>query len=50
VEEAKQDGGFRWTAFGPGGRREGRAVTRDEAEKAAQRAERELSEQQTNRS
>jgi hypothetical protein len=40
--EEDPDGGFRWSAFGPDGRREGRAESRSEAEAAAQAAEQEL--------
>ncbi|MBD0281238.1 MAG: hypothetical protein ICV69_03465 [Thermoleophilaceae bacterium] len=34
--EEDPDGGFRWSAFGPTGRREGRAESRSEAGAAAQ--------------
>jgi hypothetical protein len=36
------DGGFRWTAFGPAGTRQGTATSKEEAEAAARAAEREL--------
>jgi hypothetical protein len=36
------DGGFRWTAFGPAGTRQGTAASRAEAETAARVAEQEL--------
>lgn len=41
VDEAS-NGGFRWSAFGPAGTREGNAESRADAEAAAQSAEREL--------
>jgi hypothetical protein len=36
------EGGFRWTAYGPAGNAQGRAATREEAERAASRAEQDL--------
>jgi hypothetical protein len=44
--EEDEDGGFRWTAFGPRGRREGRTATRADAEAAARQAEQGLTEEQ----
>ena len=41
--EEDPDGGFRWSAFGPGGTRQGRAEARTEADAAAHGAEQELS-------
>jgi hypothetical protein len=41
------EGGFRWTAFGPAGTRQGQAPTRAEAERAAMQAEQDLEEQQS---
>jgi hypothetical protein len=43
VQEDPQ-GGFRWSADGPAGSRTGHAKTREDAEHAAQAAERELNE------
>jgi hypothetical protein len=39
------EGGFRWTAFGPGGTVQGEAPTRAEAERAAMQAEQDLLEE-----
>ncbi len=40
--EEDPDGGFRWSAFGPAGTRQGHAESRADAEAAAQRAEQAL--------
>jgi hypothetical protein len=40
--EDDPEGGFRWTAYGPAGSRQGQAPTRAEAERLAQAAEQEL--------
>jgi hypothetical protein len=37
-----RDGGFRWAAYGPVGTAQGHAATREEAERAAMRAEQDL--------
>ena len=39
------EGGFRWTAFGPAGTRQGQAPTRAKAERAAMQAEQDLEEE-----
>jgi hypothetical protein len=41
--EEDPDGGFRWSAFGQAGTRQGRADAREDAEAAAHSAEQELS-------
>jgi hypothetical protein len=41
--EEDPEGGFRWSAFGPAGARDGHAGSWSEAEAAAQLAEQELS-------